>query len=226
MTKVITIGEFVKSFTQTPPSTTPIRFVLSGHTPLEPARDYLEQKIGVKLPGDEANAIENEFVNNPQKAVSVLRAGTADSKALQKAYDAVKIHETLIGDQVFRRPKPVDLPRPSSVKPVKHWLPKNGQMTKIIELNENNLTLTIEPKGLSIDGPDNTIKLFVDEEQIGLYNDILIHIPKNKNPEIKISFIGSDLKESDKLILSNHLKNRISKYAALLRKIPGIVVQL
>jgi hypothetical protein len=97
-------------------------------------------------------------------------------------------------------------------------------MSKTIELNEGDFAFVMEFKGPSIDGSQHIIKLFAGEEQIGLTSNISIHIPKSGEPKIEVSFIGSDLNEADKLVLSKHLKNRVNEYAKLLHKIPGIVV--
>ena len=126
--KPITIQEYIAGTTQEPvPSTTPSKFIIGGHTPLEPARNELEEKIGVKLPGDKAEIIENEFVNNPQRAMNVLRANTAGPEILQKAHDAIRIHETLTGDKAFFRPQSEKPSRPSTVRPTKPFVPKKWQ---------------------------------------------------------------------------------------------------
>ena len=122
--KPITIQEFVKSFTQTPPSTTPSKFITSNHTPLEPARNSLEEKIGVRLPSDKTEVINNEFINNPQKAMNILHANTASPEVLQRVHEAVKIHETITGNQIFLRAQLVKPSPPISVRPTKPWLPK------------------------------------------------------------------------------------------------------
>jgi hypothetical protein len=122
--KPITIQEYVKGFTQTPQSTTPVKFINGNHTPLEPARNYLEEKIGVKLPGDKADIVENEYINNPQKATSVLRSCSTNPKILQKAQHAIEIHETISGERTYLRSQPMESSRPSSIRPTKHWLPK------------------------------------------------------------------------------------------------------
>ena len=97
-------------------------------------------------------------------------------------------------------------------------------MTKTIELKEGDFAFVLESRDPNTDGVPYIVKLFAGEEQIGLCSDIAIHVPKDGRPKIEITFIGNDLDATDKFILSKHLKNRVNKYAELLRKIPGIIV--
>jgi hypothetical protein len=97
-------------------------------------------------------------------------------------------------------------------------------MTKTIELKDDDFAFIMESQAPFTDDLHHTIKIFAGEEQIGLCSDVSIHVPKDGKPKIEITFIGSDLDEVDKLVLSKHLKDRVNKYAELLRKIPGTII--
>lgn len=116
--KPFTISEYVTSFTRVPESTTPSKYIINDHTPLEPARNEHEEKTGVKLPGDQAEVVNNEFINNPQAALKILRENIADHTTQDLAYEAINTFEMATGELTFRRKQPIKPSKPSNIKPI------------------------------------------------------------------------------------------------------------
>ena len=121
--KQITISEYVASFTRVPESVTSSEYINGNRTPLEPARIGRETTVGVKLPGDQAEVVDNKYLNNPQAAVRVLRT-SIDPEDLRKARQAViglsksSRDMAIMPSEGILRAAPSGSVKPSNIKPV------------------------------------------------------------------------------------------------------------
>jgi hypothetical protein len=99
-----------------------MRETINITTPLQSARDILEEQCGAKLPGDSCSKSYDELVNRPQEAFRMMN--DPSSMVRNRATKAIQVYEIATGEKVKPRSHQETAPEeaPSVVSPFQRKL--------------------------------------------------------------------------------------------------------